>query len=396
MQIAIIGSKGIPCRDGGVEKHTEELAIRLAKAGHKVLFYSRRYYTKSRIKRYKGVHIIYTPYIPTKNLAAITHTLTSLTHLLFQKVDIIHIHSVGPSLLAFLPRLLKRKAKVITTFHSRDRFNEKWGKIARFFLALGEWATVKFPHATITVSQNLYFYCHQKYPAAHIFYIPNGASLFPPQKAQQIQKWGLTENNYILSVSRLIPLKGIHYLIRAFRSLNLNKKLVIVGDSPKENQNYLIYLKKLAQNNPNIIFLGHQQGKTLTELFSNTYLYILPSEVEGLSISLLEAMGAGRCVLVSDIPENKEATGEVGYTFKSKSFVDLSQKLLFLNDHPELVLKNGHLARERVRKIYNWQKIVHQTLSLYQMIQTKDLTKAKTPLKVTKAHPAYLTNKFNL
>jgi len=142
--------------------------------------------------------------------------------------------------------------------------------------------------------------------------------------------------------------------------------------------------------------LGHQQGKTLTELFSNTYLYILPSEVEGLSISLLEAMGAGRCVLVSDIPENKEATGEVGYTFKSKSFVDLSQKLLFLNDHPELVLKNGHLARERVRKIYNWQKIVHQTLSLYQMIQTKDLTKAKTPLKVTKAHPAYLTNKFNL
>ncbi|MDD5627281.1 MAG: glycosyltransferase family 4 protein [Patescibacteria group bacterium] len=394
MKIAIIGSKGIPCRDGGVERHTEELAVRLVKAGHEVLVYSRRHYTQSRVRRYKGVRIIYTPYIPTKNLAAITHTLTSLIHVLFQKVDIIHIHSVGPSLLAFLPRLLKRKTQIIATFHSRDRFNKKWGYIARLFLALGEWATVKFPHATITVSKNLYSYCRRKYPTAHIFYIPNGAPLFPPQKAQRIKKWGLTENSYILSVSRLIPLKGIHYLIRAFQNLNLNKKLVIVGDNPKENQNYLDYLKELAQNNPNVVFLGHQQGKILNELLSNAYLYVLPSEVEGLSISLLEAMGSGRCVLVSDIPENQEAIGEAGYTFKSKSFVDLTQKILFLNDHPELVLKNGHLARERVKRNYNWQKITRQTLSLYAMLKAKNPIRIKNSLpRIAKTHPIYLNPK---
>lgn len=392
MRIAIIGSKGIPCRDGGVERHVEELALRLTRLGQEVLVYARKDYTRKTVKNYHGVRIIYAPCLPTKNFGAISHTFFSLLHVLFQKVDIIHIHSVGPSLLAFIPKIFKRKTKVIATFHSRDRFNAKWGRIARFFLALGEKAAIKFPHATITVSKILYNYCRNQYKQSNLFYIPNGAPLTASPRAKTIKKWGLAENNYILTVSRLIPLKGIHYLIRAFLSLPLNKKLVIAGDYPKENQAYYIYLKQLCRDNPKIIFTGYQHGKALAELFANCYLYVSASEVEGLSLSLLEAMAAGRCTLVSDIPENKEAIGEAGYTFKNKSFVDLAQKILFLHNHPELVLKNGNLARLRVKNFYNWSKIARQTLRLYTKILTEKFAKKK---EINARAPAFASSASN-
>lgn len=380
MHIALIGSKGIPCQDGGVEKHVEELAVRLAQKGHKVVVYARARYTKTQRKYYRGVRLIYTPYLPSKNLAAITHTFFSLIHLLFQKVDIIHIHSVGPSLLAFLPRILKWNAKTVVTFHSRDRYNQKWGNLARLFLALGEWTAINVPHATITVSQNLQKFCQKRYPGKTVTYIPNGAKPSRLSKPKHIARWGLKENNYILSVSRLIPLKGIHYLLGAYQKTAFNKKLVIVGTSPDEDQTYEKYLHYTSRKNPQIIFTGLQKGETLAELFSNAYLYVLPSEVEGLSISLLEAMAAGRCPLVSDIPENRETVGEVGYTFAVKNVDALAAKLKFLNDHPELVLKNGRLARERVIKLYHWDSITGQILRLYQTLIAEKNKKTQTVL----------------
>lgn len=378
MRIAIIGSKGIPCKEGGVEKHVEELATRLVKKGHQVIVYAQTGYTHKRINKYKGVDLIYPPYLPTKNLKAISHTFLSLLHLLFKKVDIIHIHSIGPSLLAGIPRLLKKKAKTIVTFHSRDHFNQKWGIFARSCLKMGEWTAVHLPHATITVSRNLLYFCQKKYPDQNVVYIPNGAHLDHPLKPQRIKKWGLADNSYILSVSRLIPLKKIHCLISAYLKLNFNKKLVIVGSGPEKDKTYVQYLKHLAQKNKNIIFTGRQNGKTLQELFSNAYLYVLPSEVEGLSISLLEAMAASRCTLVSDIVENRETIGDVGYTFQVNNNKDLQEKLQFLNNHPELVLRSGRQARNRVQKLYNWNSIVVKTINLYQTLRTKEHLDVKT------------------
>ncbi len=368
MQIALLGAKGIPCQDGGVEKHVEELAVRLAQKGHQVTVYARARYTRTQRKSYRGVRLVYTPYLASKNLAAITHTLFSIFHLLFQKVDIIHIHSVGPSLLAWIPRILKWNARTIVTFHSRDRYNQKWGRVARFFLALGEWTALNIPHATITVSQNLQKFCQKRYPGKAVVYIPNGAVPNRVRKPKHLSRWGLKENSYILSVSRLIPLKGIHYLVGAYRQAGLSKKLVIVGASPDEDQTYEKYLHYTAGQNPQIVFTGLQKGQILQELFSNAYLYVLPSEVEGLSISLLEAMAAGRCPLVSDIPENRETVGEVGYTFAVKNVNDLVTKLKFLNDHPELVLRAGRLARARVIQFYHWDRITSQVLRLYQTL----------------------------
>jgi len=391
MKIAIIGAKGIPCREGGVERHVEELAKKLVQKGHRVFVYSRKNYTKNKRKKYKGIDIIYTPSIPTKNLDTITHTFISLIHVLFKRVDVIHIHSVGPSLLSFIPRILKRKSVTITTFQCRDRFDQKWGILARFFLTLAEKTVVLLPDATIVVSKILYQYCRKNNPTkSQIYYIPNGAILARSKRAKLIKKWGLSENNYFLTVSRLVPRKGIHYLINAFQKLNTNKKLVIVGGGNLGNQAYENYLKKTAKGNSNIIFTGSQQGETLLELFSNAYLYVLPSKAEGLSLSLLEALGFGRCVLVSNIPENKEAMGEAGYSFKSRSVASIKKGLEFLNNHPELVLKMGRLARERVHKFYNWNKIANQTIKLYQALLLKkcgvETKNPKALLKSLKYH----------
>ena len=173
MKIAILGSKGIPAQSGGIERHVEDLSVRLASLGHEVFVYSRKHYTKYNQKEYKGVNLIYLPSIRSKNLDAITHTLFATIHSLFRRYDVIHYHGVGPSTLAFIPRLFKRKVKIISTFHCQDKYHQKWGRIARAYLEFGEYASCKFPHKTIVISKTLKEYCKKKFDR-EAEYIPNG------------------------------------------------------------------------------------------------------------------------------------------------------------------------------------------------------------------------------
>lgn len=173
MKIAILGSKGIPAKSGGIERHVEDLSVRLADLGHEVFVYSRKRYTKYDQPKYKGINLIYLPSLNTKNLDAITHTFLATIHALFKNYDIIHYHGVGPATLSFIPRLLKRKTKVIATFHCRDQFHQKWGRIARQYLALGEYASCKFPHKTIVISKVIQDYCKKTFNR-ETEYIPNG------------------------------------------------------------------------------------------------------------------------------------------------------------------------------------------------------------------------------
>ena len=175
MRIAYIGQKGIPMTQGGVEAHVENLAVEMAKLGHEVFVYTRDYYTDKNLKEYKGVKLISIPSIRTKNLDTITHVLFSTIHALFQKYDVIHYHSVGASLMSFIPRIFSR-AKVVGTFHCLDRFHQKWGFFARLMLRIGEWTVCYFPHKTIAVSQYIQKYCLDDY-GKKVDYIPNGFSI---------------------------------------------------------------------------------------------------------------------------------------------------------------------------------------------------------------------------
>ncbi|MFH1225807.1 MAG: glycosyltransferase family 4 protein [bacterium] len=370
MKIAMIGQKGLPAIYGGIEKHVEGLSKELVDLDHEVFVYTRPYYSIAGQKKFQGVNLISLPSIHSKHLDAISHTFLASVHALFRDYDIIHYHGVGPALLSWLPRLFKSGARVIATFHCIDRTHQKWGWFARLMLRIGEWAALNFPHQTIVISQTLNYYCRQNYnrDANYIPYATPQTELIKDD-ADIKELFGLTKDSYFLSVSRLIKHKGLHYLIKAYRLLNTDKKLVIVGDS-SFTDDYVKGLKSLAANNPNIIFTGWQSGKILAELFSNAYAFVHPSESEGLPMSVLEAMAYGNGVLVSDILEHLEAidnrVNEYGFTFKNKEVNDLRKQMQFLNNNPALVKEAGQNAKEFVLENYNWQKVADRTADLYQ------------------------------
>lgn len=377
MKIAMLGQKGIPfIRDGGVERHAEELSSRLVSRGHEVYAYVRPRFIIADKKVYKGVRLIALPSIATKNLDTITHTFLASIHVLFKKVDVIHYHGVGPSTLAWIPRIFKPRAKVVVTFHSIDRFHKKWGPFAKVYLGWGERTACRFPHRTIAVSQSIQKYCKDKFKK-DVVYIPNGVTVEKITETNKIKLFGLEKDSYILTVARLIRHKGIHYLIQAYRKMEKTfgedpknwpggkiKKLVIVG-APSFTDDYYAYLNKLAEQSPNIIFAGFQIGEPLKQLFANAYLYIHPSEAEGLSITILEAMSYGTCVLISNIPENLETIDHSGFSFETKDVDDLFEKIVYLLDFSEGVKRRGERGREFIRENFNWDRIVEETEMVY-------------------------------
>ncbi len=366
MKIAIIGQKGIPAVSGGVETHVEELATRLLKRGNEVVAYARKNYTDTDIHEYKGVKVVNLPSISSKNLDAIVHTFLASLHVIFieRKVDIVHFHSIGPSSLLWLVKIFKPFTPIVATFHTQCYMHKKWGKLAKAYLKFGEFVCNNFADQVIAISKNLQKYAQSKYKRA-VNYIPNGVATAKIREANLIKKWGLEKDNYIVSISRLVRHKGIHYLIDAYKQLDTDKKLVIVGGG-SYTEAYVEELKEQAKNNDNIVFTGLQSGEVLDELFTNAYIFVQPSESEGLSIALLEAMSYGQTVLASDIPENEEAVRKVGFYFENKNVTDLKNKLMNLLGNKELVASKKGQGMTRVKLNYNWDTIVQDTEKLYE------------------------------
>lgn len=374
MRIAFIGQKGIPALSGGVEKHVEHLAVRMAKEGHDVSAYVRSHYTDPSLREYKGVKLIHVPSVHSKNLDAITHTFLATMHALFCRYDVIHYQSIGPSTLSFIPRLLKRKAKVVATFHCMDQFHKKWGWFARQYLKFGEYAVCAFPEKTIAVSEGLREHAFKQY-GCDASVIPNGAEIVLEAGTETLKRFDLKEQRYILSVGRLVKHKGVHYLIKAFEQLEdtnripNNCKLVIVGKNA-DTPEYERYLKVMSEGRDNVLFLGEQTGESLKELFAHAAVFVQPSESEGMSIALLEAMGHGLPTVVSDIEANVEAIGEAGLTFENKNVDDLKTKLAYILSRPEEAERLGKAACRRIREQYSWDAIARKTLKLYEAVVT--------------------------
>lgn len=369
MKIALIGQKGIPAKEGGVERHVEDLAVRLGGEGVSVTVYSRKNYTgvSKRKYTYKGVEVINLPGVSTKNLDAITHTFLACLHLLFKRVDVIHFHSIGPSSLIWLAKILKPATPVVATFHTQCYLHQKWSGFARAYLKFGEKMCCRSSDKVISVSEGLKEYVRNKYHRS-ARYIPNGISAPKPIKeAREILKWDLRPGNYIVTVSRLVRHKGIHYLVDAYKRSNTDKKLVIVGGSANTDD-YVKELKDLAGDDPRIIFTGSQSGNILEELFFNACLFVQPSESEGLSIALLEAMAYGLPIIASDIPENKEVIKDTGLTFKNKDPRHLAERMEYFLSRPEKMKDMGVSAKMRVEKNYNWDNIAKETLNVYKEV----------------------------
>ena len=370
MKIAMLGHKRIPSREGGVEVVVEELSTRIVKKGHKVTCYNRRgkhaldnKQQVKKIKNYKGVVIKKAFTIDKKGLAAVTSSFFATIKILFSRASVVHYHAEGPCYWMWIIKFFSRK-KIVATIHGLDWQRSKWGGFASKFIKKGEKRAVKYADEIIVLSENVKKYFLDTYNRKTIF-ISNGVSKPEIQKADIIKnKYKLKKDDYILYLGRLVPEKGANYLIEAYNKINTDKKLVIAG-AASDTSDYFISLKELSKNNKNIIYTGFVQGKELEELYSNSYLYCQPSDLEGMPLTLLEAMSYGNCCLTSDIPECSEVIEDKGITFKKGNISDLTKVLQNLCDNPKKVEKYKKGAQAFILNKYNWDDVVDKTLNLY-------------------------------
>ncbi|WP_373211981.1 glycosyltransferase family 4 protein [Blautia obeum] len=370
LRIAMLGHKRIPSREGGIEIVVEELATRMAKKSHSVTCYNRKghnvagsEFDGTKLKTYKGVTLQEVFTIDKRGLAAMTASVSASLRAALGNYDVVHIHAEGPAFMCWLPKLFGKK--VIVTVHGLDHQRAKWGKFASWYIRSGEKNAVRFADEIIVLSKGVQDYFQNTYGRTTRF-IPNGVNKAKPRKARQItEKWGLTKDSYILYLGRIVPEKGERYLIEAFKQTKTDKKLVIAGGS-SDTQAFMDELKSLAKDDDRIIFTGFVQGETLEELYSNPYIYTLPSDLEGMPLSLLEAMSYGNCCLTSDIPECAEVVEDKALLFRKSDVSDLKTKLQNACDHPEMVETYKAQAEEFICRKYNWDDVVEKTLKLYQ------------------------------
>jgi glycosyltransferase involved in cell wall biosynthesis len=351
LRVAFIGGRGVISKYSGIEAYYEEVGKRLADLGHEVTVYCRNHFTPPQAE-HNGMRLVRLPTIRSKHLETLVHTALSTLHALTQRYDIAHYHALGPALFSFLPRLVGEKSLV--TVQGLDWQRKKWGRAAASVLRLGERASVRLPNATMVVSKVLQRHFRETF-GAEPFYVPNGGVLREWRPPRKILEWGLTPEKYILFLGRFSPEKGCHLLVEAFERLEGDVKLVMAGGSSYSDD----YSRDLRLHaGERIRILDWVSGEPLDELLTNAMLFVLPSDLEGLSLALLDAMGAGLCVLTSDVPENREAMDGAGLTFERGSVADLSDRLRFLIANPAVREAAGKAARRKVEEQYQWQNIV--------------------------------------
>ena len=367
MRIAFIAVKGIPI-GGGVEKVTEEIGSRMAAKGHNVIVYSSRDYGTTDCS-YKGMEIRTVPSVNSKSFHKLSICYHATRDVMTRRdADIVHVHAVGPSVFSIFPRMVGIPTVVQT--HGVEWQRDKWGFIGRTFFKLADYSVVYFPNRATSVSKVQRDYFKEKF-GREVLYIPNGVSPVERRSPAWLLEQGIVPNRYILFAARLVEEKGAHFLIEAFKKLKTDVQLVIAGDAAHAER-YKTMLRMLAGDDPRIRFVGFVTGAPMEELFSNAYIFCLPSTLEGLPVALLEAMNYGNCCVASDIPENIEVLEDHGYLFRNRDPADLRRVLSELIEDPEKVALKKESAKKHVERTYSWDRVADEMEALYfSVIQPK-------------------------
>ena len=376
LKIAMIGHKRIPSREGGVEIVVDELSTRYVKLGHRVDAYNRcgthvsgKKFDEARGKSYKGVRLIQIPTFKNSALNAPVYAMLATFRALFGRYDVVHYHAEGPCMMLWLPKLLGKH--VVATIHGLDWQRSKWEGLAVRVLKFGEKMAAKYADDVIVLSRNVQGYFEETYGRKTVF-IPNGVNRPVLRKPELIcSEYGLQKDGYILFLARIVPEKGLHYLIEAYRQIKTDKRLVIAGGD-SHSKEYMEKIHEMASKDRRILMTDFVQGQVLEELCSNAYLFVLPSDVEGMAVSLLEAMSYGNCCLVSDIKENTEVVEEHAITFRKGDISDLREKLQDLLENKDKVAKMKDESADFICGKYNWDRVVEETLHLYCGAENKD------------------------
>lgn len=359
MRVAMLGTRGLPATHGGVERAVEELSSRLAARGHRITVYCRPSYCPDRLGEHRGVALRYLPSIPTKHLEAISHSLLAAVSAALGPYDTVHIHSIGPALVSFIPRLTGKR--VVVTIHALDWKRRKWGRLAKLALRVGARCAARHTDATITVSRAAQRYFKERY-GREPFHIPNGVARIPRQDERD-------DGAYLLFLGRLVPEKRVKDLILAFRSLDGTTRLVIAGDG-YFSDSHVAELKRLAEDDSRISFTGAVYGDEKEDLLARASALVNPSDLEGHPIVLLEALAHGTPVLASDIEEHREILEDpragvaLGATFRTGDPEDLARGI------PEVLeLSRDRSARrgraDHVAACYDWDRLARDTERVY-------------------------------
>jgi glycosyltransferase involved in cell wall biosynthesis len=378
LRIAFIGGRGVVSKYSGIEAYYEEVGQRLAGMGHQVTAYCRTYFTPPG-KQHNGIQVVRLPTIRSKHLETLFHTFLSTLHVLVQPCDVVHYHALGPALFSFIPRLAGKKT--VVTVQGLDWQRKKWGRLASAVLRLGERAAVSLPTRTMVVSQTLQKHYRRGY-GVETSYVPNGGLLRERRLPRKILDWGLEPEKYILFLGRFSPEKGCHLLVEAYEKLDTDIKLAMAGASSYCDD----YSRRLRTHAcERIKMLDWVSGEALDELVTNAMVFVLPSDLEGLSLALLDAMGAGLCVLSSDVAENREAVDEAGFTFRRGDVADLADRLRFLIANPAVREAAGRAAKRRIREHYQWPQIATEIERVYFKTMGWDLAEPQARKQIGRA-----------
>lgn len=370
LNICMLGHKRVPSREGGIEIVVEELSTRMVALGHEVTCYNRgghhvsgQEFDDKKRMQYRGIKLKTVPTINLKGIAAMSYSFFAAIMATFGKFDVVHFHAEGPCAMLWLPKLFGKRC--VATIHGLDHQRAKWGKLASTYIMLGEKCAAKFADEIIVLSGGVQKYFKDTYNRETKF-IPNGVNRPEIRDVDLIRdKFGLEKDSYILFLGRLVPEKGIQYLIEAFKEVHTDKKLVIAGGS-SDTDEFANELRERASGDERIIFTGFVQGQLLDELYSNAYFYTLPSDLEGMPLSLLEAMSYGNCCLVSDIEECASVVEDRAVTFRKSDVADLKNKLQMLCDNTKLIFDYKEQAADFIFSKYDWDMVTEKTIELYQ------------------------------
>jgi len=359
VKIALVGMRGIPARYGGFETFAEELSTRLAERGHEVTVYCRSYNAPDRPPNYRGVRLIHRPTVRRKYLDTVAHTFICAIDALCRRFDVILLCNAANSI--FIPLFRLRGRSLAINVDGIERRRRKWSIFGRGWYRLGERLAARLPDRIVADAEVIRDYYRQRYGVESVV-IAYGAPAEAVEGKEELRRWGLSEGNYVLYVSRLEPENNAHLVIEAYEGVRTEKRLVIVGDAPYA-KGYIARLKHT--HDPRVLFTGAIYGMGYRELLAHAYCYVQATEVGGTHPALIEAMGAGRCVLANGTPENLEVVGEAGLIYAPGDVEALRKRLQEVIDQPELARKYGPAAQERVRRRYDWERIADRYEALF-------------------------------